>query len=678
MAPPARPTRCLYEVLGVSRDGSAEEIRSAYKKQALRLHPDKVAQSAGGAAGDADATAAFQELQHAYDVLRDPKERSWYDSHRSQILFAAHADGDANPSAGDDGFFSSLFSKFASSYGRAPGRGFRSPMDDLGDLYSFFTPSAYSGFSDTGKGFYKVYGDLFNRIYSTEVRFAREVLVGVDPDEDLELPPLMGNLESPSEQWTAFYNYWLGFSTVIDFPWADMYDAREGISRRERREMEELNKKARKRMRKEYNDTVRSLAAFVKKRDKRVLEMLKKKKAEELERKEEQRKKKEEEKKRKEEKARLYREAEWTQVDEDAEEETSYDAWYGADADDKKKAAKGGEELYCVVCSKKFKSDKQWKNHEQSKKHKEKVAELRESLQAEDEALDGMDDDTVKDEVDVAFDYVQEQSEDSDNDVVDGLREEFEDGLRVQEQAVEDASSDADEEGLGSEDEDSVLEAMVTSHKTRKPVYVEQADSSPSKVSHPDIEGEGSMEYDTPKKGRRNRLAKKGNRMKPDAGDVQKGDMNGNPDNGEDRRDKDNAEQMKEFASHSFDEVGSTHRGGRNVGKNPKPKKQQFDGKIAVNKDADAATKCSNKGKRQKEQAVCALGRHGTRYVKVTVEDSMAMRNGGDHHNEAPVWLLVNYFLNTFLSGRGREKKKRSPKGAVSCRPKEEESIKQS
>ncbi|KAG6411744.1 hypothetical protein SASPL_129828 [Salvia splendens] len=41
-------------------------------------------------------------------------------------------------------------------------------------------------------------------------------------------------------------------------------------------------------------------------------------------------------------------------------------------------------EFYCVACSKKFRSDKQWKNHEQSKKHKEKVTQLREAFHEED------------------------------------------------------------------------------------------------------------------------------------------------------------------------------------------------------------------------------------------------------------------------------------------------------
>jgi DnaJ family protein A protein 5 len=76
-----------YEVLGLSRDCSADEIRSAYKK---KRHPDKLFQSG---LSQAEATAQFQELAHAYEVLSDPKERALYDSHRSQILFSDLANG---------------------------------------------------------------------------------------------------------------------------------------------------------------------------------------------------------------------------------------------------------------------------------------------------------------------------------------------------------------------------------------------------------------------------------------------------------------------------------------------------------------------------------------------------------------------------------------------------------
>jgi DnaJ family protein A protein 2 len=60
--------RTPYDVIGVSRDASADEIKKAYRKLALVNHPDK--------GGDPDK---FKEIQNAYDILEDPQRRSLYD-----------------------------------------------------------------------------------------------------------------------------------------------------------------------------------------------------------------------------------------------------------------------------------------------------------------------------------------------------------------------------------------------------------------------------------------------------------------------------------------------------------------------------------------------------------------------------------------------------------------------
>lgn len=61
----------LYEVLGVSRDATDEEIKKAFRRQARKLHPD-VNKSP-------NAEEEFKELNEAYDVLSDPQKRSTYD-----------------------------------------------------------------------------------------------------------------------------------------------------------------------------------------------------------------------------------------------------------------------------------------------------------------------------------------------------------------------------------------------------------------------------------------------------------------------------------------------------------------------------------------------------------------------------------------------------------------------
>jgi len=64
--------RDYYEVLGVSKTASDAEIKSAYKKLAIKYHPDRNP-------GDKEAEEKFKEAAEAYDVLRDPQKRQRYD-----------------------------------------------------------------------------------------------------------------------------------------------------------------------------------------------------------------------------------------------------------------------------------------------------------------------------------------------------------------------------------------------------------------------------------------------------------------------------------------------------------------------------------------------------------------------------------------------------------------------
>jgi molecular chaperone DnaJ len=64
--------RCFYEVLGVARDTPAEDLRRAYKREALKHHPDRNG-------GDPKAEAAFKDVNEAYQVLSDDQKRRIYD-----------------------------------------------------------------------------------------------------------------------------------------------------------------------------------------------------------------------------------------------------------------------------------------------------------------------------------------------------------------------------------------------------------------------------------------------------------------------------------------------------------------------------------------------------------------------------------------------------------------------
>lgn len=72
--------RDYYEILGVPRTASQDDITNAYKKLARQFHPDK-----NPGAKQAEAEARFKEVQNAYDVLNDPKKRATYDQFGTEM-----------------------------------------------------------------------------------------------------------------------------------------------------------------------------------------------------------------------------------------------------------------------------------------------------------------------------------------------------------------------------------------------------------------------------------------------------------------------------------------------------------------------------------------------------------------------------------------------------------------
>ena len=93
--------RDYYEVLGVAREATLDQIKSAYRKAALQFHPDRNP-------GDKQAEARFKEAAEAYSVLCDPDKRSRYDRHGHAGLGGA-AGFDPSAFAGFEDIFGGLF-----------------------------------------------------------------------------------------------------------------------------------------------------------------------------------------------------------------------------------------------------------------------------------------------------------------------------------------------------------------------------------------------------------------------------------------------------------------------------------------------------------------------------------------------------------------------------------------
>lgn len=108
--------RDYYEVLGVERGGSQEDIKKAYRKMAVKFHPDKNP-------GDKEAEEKFKEVGEAYEALSDPQKRAAYDQY-------GH----------------SAFDRTRGGFGQ--GRGFHDPFEIFREVFSGGASSGGSIFED--------------------------------------------------------------------------------------------------------------------------------------------------------------------------------------------------------------------------------------------------------------------------------------------------------------------------------------------------------------------------------------------------------------------------------------------------------------------------------------------------------------------------------------------------
>ncbi|ODH27719.1 hypothetical protein ACO22_04105 [Paracoccidioides brasiliensis] len=329
-----------YELLGLDRTATEEEIKKAYKKKALEYHPDRNY-------GNVEAsTAIFAKIQAAYEVLSDPQERAWYDSHREAILSGHDTRGDAQYSHNTK----------------------MTTADDITHLIMKFNPRME--FSDAPSGFFGGLRETFEQLAREEELTCQ--WDGLDP----VYYPSFGHKDDDYDSIRLFYLIWSGFATKKSFSWKDVYRYSEAPDRRIRRLMEKENKRLRDEAIREFNDAVRSLVAFVKKRDPRFKATVQNEAERQKSLRDAAAAQAARSRAANEAKLQTHQVPEWAQSE-------------GLDEEIFSSSESEIEEEFfeCVVCRKIFKSEKQFDAHERSKKHIKAVKQLKREMRTEDKHI---------------------------------------------------------------------------------------------------------------------------------------------------------------------------------------------------------------------------------------------------------------------------------------------------
>ena len=149
-----------YEVLGVPKDATEEQIRKAYKKLAIKWHPDKNPDNRK------QAEEKFKEIGEAYSVLSDPQKRNQYDN--GGFSFADFGF--------DDGFDPmEIFKSFFNRHGKGGKDGFGFGFDD-----DFFKDDDFGNFGNFGNFGKMDFGDFggFGQSSGTSVKTTTQIING--------------------------------------------------------------------------------------------------------------------------------------------------------------------------------------------------------------------------------------------------------------------------------------------------------------------------------------------------------------------------------------------------------------------------------------------------------------------------------------------------------------------
>ncbi|VEV57647.1 DnaJ protein, putative [Plasmodium vinckei vinckei] len=393
--------QCYYEILGVEKNATIEDIKKNYKKLILNYHPDK--NSNRSEEELKKYTHIFRKIQESYECLIDEKRRNWYDANRNKIIRGREEE---EKKEGDEIY---SYNNYKVNI----------------NIWGYFNNNCFSGYDDNcEKGFYNVYRKLFEDIIKEENEEINKInKINKNNKEKPINAPSFGNSQTCGKSIDEFYEYWSNFSTVKKFDFFNEYlKSYEFENRHTRRNLKKESEKKSAKERKNYNENIRSLVQHLKQYDSRYLNRAvqiveeKRKKNEEKENKKkqqllerrllfEQSKKKWEE-----EQAAYYDEEDLSDYNHHTREfrfESSYNHYDSSgneyskrnsnfkrtdNIDDGEYQNDNNSEhsikqniIYrCEVCKKNFKTMKHYNSHEKSKKHITNFLKITKNLDLDD------------------------------------------------------------------------------------------------------------------------------------------------------------------------------------------------------------------------------------------------------------------------------------------------------
>lgn len=152
----------FYSVLGVSKSATQQEIKTAYRKLALKWHPDKNKSP--------EADTKFKEINKAYEVLSDSKKREMYDQYGESAFSQGGQPGGQSYSYRQGPFSYTYSSQGGNPFENIDFGGFSDPFDIFEEFFGFHSP-----FSRANR----------KKVYSIQLEF-EEAVYGVEKEVNIE------------------------------------------------------------------------------------------------------------------------------------------------------------------------------------------------------------------------------------------------------------------------------------------------------------------------------------------------------------------------------------------------------------------------------------------------------------------------------------------------------------